>query len=87
MAATHIYQLAFITGFGVSTIIYTALNYLWPPLGKGTSNGFEEIDYTDWEHGGRPPGGPNSKCPQTVAVPSKRIVGLPGQIWKKGILI
>jgi hypothetical protein len=38
----------------VSTIIYTALNYLWPPLGKGSGNGFEEIDYTDWEHGGRP---------------------------------
>lgn len=54
LAATRIYQLAFITGFGVSTIIYLALNYFWPPVGKEVSDHFEEIDHTDWELGGRP---------------------------------
>ena len=54
LAATRIYQLAFFTGFGVSCLVYILLNYIWPPVGAEQCKVFEEIDHTDWEHGGRP---------------------------------
>ena len=42
LAATRIYQMSFFTGFGVSMIIYLALNYVFPPAGK--NDHFAEID-------------------------------------------
>ncbi|KAF9465815.1 NCS1 nucleoside transporter family [Collybia nuda] len=41
-AATHLYQLSFFTGFGVSSVIYLLLNYFFPV--PGNSKVFEEID-------------------------------------------
>ena len=42
IAATRIYELAFFTGFGVSSIVYYVLNRLFPVVGTATT--FEEID-------------------------------------------
>jgi len=42
VAATHIFQLAFFTGFGVSSLVYWLLNVLFPVPGKADK--FEEID-------------------------------------------
>lgn len=33
IAATHIYQMSFFTGFGVSALVYCALSYAFPPAG------------------------------------------------------
>ncbi|TRM62186.1 permease [Schizophyllum amplum] len=41
-AATHIYELSFFTGFGVSSIIYYLLNVAFPVPGR--SKGFKEMD-------------------------------------------
>ena len=42
IAATHIYQMSFFTGFGVSAIVYCTLNYAFPAA--GAHHAFEEID-------------------------------------------
>jgi hypothetical protein len=42
LAATCIYQMAFFTGFGVSSITYWLLNVVFPVLGKSVA--FEEVD-------------------------------------------
>lgn len=42
IAATHIYQMSFFTGFGVSAIIYCALSYAFPPTGAHAT--FKEED-------------------------------------------
>ncbi|KAG9221692.1 hypothetical protein CCMSSC00406_0005605 [Pleurotus cornucopiae] len=42
LAATRVYQMSFFTGFGVSCIVYLALNYFFPVL--GASKTFEEVD-------------------------------------------
>lgn len=47
VAATHIYQMSFFTGFGVSAVIYCALNYVFPPAGMHQS--FAEVDVSDYE--------------------------------------
>ncbi|TCD70712.1 hypothetical protein EIP91_002088 [Steccherinum ochraceum] len=42
VAATHIYEMSFFTGFGVSSLVYWTLNYLFPV--PGASSRFEERD-------------------------------------------
>ncbi|KAH8101189.1 permease for cytosine/purines, uracil, thiamine, allantoin-domain-containing protein [Cristinia sonorae] len=42
ITATHIYQMSFFTGFGVSSLVYWSLNYLFPV--PGASSRFEEVD-------------------------------------------
>lgn len=42
MAATRIYQLAFFTGFGVSSVIYYLLNRAFPVPGRADK--FKEVD-------------------------------------------
>ncbi|CCO26577.1 putative permease C29B12,14c [Rhizoctonia solani AG-1 IB] len=46
LAATRIYQMAFFTGFGVSSIIYYVLNRIWPS--PGSWQNFEEVDESEW---------------------------------------
>ncbi|KAG8216772.1 hypothetical protein J3R82DRAFT_7016 [Butyriboletus roseoflavus] len=46
IAATRIYEVAFFTGFGVSSIVYYVLNRLFPVVGAATA--FEEIDVSEW---------------------------------------
>lgn len=58
IAAIRIYELAFLTGFGVSTLVYVTLNYFWPPHGVDLKRKFEEVDETSWEEGGRPDDSP-----------------------------
>jgi len=61
LAATRIYQLAFFTGFGVSSIIYYLLNRAFPVPGRADK--FKEVDEShyldemdgrtsDWEERG-----------------------------------
>ena len=45
VAATHIYQMSFFTGFGVSAVVYCALSYAFPPAGVHRT--FEEKDVSD----------------------------------------
>ncbi|KAI0696837.1 permease for cytosine/purines, uracil, thiamine, allantoin-domain-containing protein [Cytidiella melzeri] len=48
IAATHIYQMSFFTGFGVSALMYCLLNYLFPSRGSRFIGGsFEERDVGD----------------------------------------
>lgn len=47
VAATHIYQMSFFTGFGVSALIYCGLSYAFPPAGAHAV--FEEADVSDVE--------------------------------------
>lgn len=47
IAATRIYELAFFTGFGVSSIVYYVLNRLWPVVGAAAA--FEEIDVSGYK--------------------------------------
>ncbi|KDQ58522.1 hypothetical protein JAAARDRAFT_155037 [Jaapia argillacea MUCL 33604] len=47
IAATHIYQMSFFTGFGVSSLIYFLLNIVFPVPGK--SSQFEEVDVSEGE--------------------------------------
>jgi NCS1 family nucleobase:cation symporter-1 len=47
LAATRIYQLSFFTGFGVSAIVYWALNRVFPVIGAADT--FEEIDVSGYE--------------------------------------
>ena len=48
IAATHIYQMSFFTGFGVSAIIYCLLNYFFPPRGSHlVGSEFEERDVSE----------------------------------------
>ena len=42
IAATHIYQMSFFTGFGVSAVVYCGLNYAFPAA--GAHRVFEEVD-------------------------------------------
>ncbi|TFY75658.1 hypothetical protein EWM64_g8354 [Hericium alpestre] len=42
IAATHIYEMSFFTGFGVSALIYYLLNVVWPA--QGLSKTFKEVD-------------------------------------------
>ncbi|CAE6429940.1 hypothetical protein ACGC1H_000870 [Rhizoctonia solani] len=46
LAATRVYQMAFFTGFGVSSIIYYGLNRIWPSPGSWQT--FEEVDESAW---------------------------------------
>ncbi|KAG8743351.1 hypothetical protein FRC10_012155 [Ceratobasidium sp. 414] len=46
LAATRIYQMAFFTGFGVSSTIYYTLNRIFPVAGAGQP--FEEVDESEW---------------------------------------
>lgn len=47
VAATRVYQLSFFTGFGVSSLVYYALNRLFPVVGAAAV--FEEIDVSGYE--------------------------------------
>lgn len=48
IAATHIYQMSFFTGFGVSAIVYCLLNYVFPPRGSHFIGGkFDERDVSE----------------------------------------
>ena len=47
IAATRIYELAFFTGFGVSSIVYYGLNWWYPVV--GASAVFEEVDVSGYE--------------------------------------
>lgn len=47
LAATRIYELSFFTGFGVSAIIYWALNRCYPVTGAADT--FEETDVSGYE--------------------------------------
>ncbi|KAF8911262.1 permease for cytosine/purines, uracil, thiamine, allantoin-domain-containing protein [Mucidula mucida] len=42
LAATRIYEMSFFTGFGVSSLVYIVLNYVFPVPGMASS--FEEVD-------------------------------------------
>ncbi|KAF9023663.1 hypothetical protein BDZ89DRAFT_1114977 [Hymenopellis radicata] len=42
LAATRIYEMSFFTGFGVSSLVYIGLNYVFPVPGMASS--FEEVD-------------------------------------------
>ena len=44
LAATRIYDMSFFTGFGVSALIYYALNVLFPVRGAPECARFEEVD-------------------------------------------
>ncbi|KIJ61860.1 hypothetical protein HYDPIDRAFT_176834 [Hydnomerulius pinastri MD-312] len=45
IAATHIFDLSFFTGFGTSALVYFVLNWLFPTRGKADT--FEEVDESD----------------------------------------
>ncbi|KAG2343065.1 hypothetical protein BDR05DRAFT_318414 [Suillus weaverae] len=47
LAATRIYELSFFTGFGVSAIVYWALNRVFPVI--GATDTFEEIDVSGYQ--------------------------------------
>lgn len=50
LAATRIYELSFFTGFGVSALVYWALNRVFPVVGAADT--FDEVDvsgYDDFE--------------------------------------
>jgi NCS1 family nucleobase:cation symporter-1 len=47
LAATHIYDLNFFTGFGTSSIVYYILSRMFPPL--GAAGEFEEMDISRYE--------------------------------------
>ncbi len=44
LAATHIYEMSFFTGFGVSALLYWSLNLLFPVRGSSKCTTFEEVD-------------------------------------------
>ncbi|KAM6503539.1 Permease for cytosine/purines, uracil, thiamine, allantoin domain containing protein [Amanita muscaria] len=64
LAATRIYQLAFFTGFAVSSLTYWSLNALFPVPGKADK--FEEIDVSQYieSSGGRLSADNDSKSPE-----------------------
>ncbi|KAG1745189.1 permease for cytosine/purines, uracil, thiamine, allantoin-domain-containing protein [Suillus lakei] len=47
LAATRIYELSFIAGFGISAVIYWMLNRVFPVV--GAADAFEEIDVSGYE--------------------------------------
>ncbi|KAG2124441.1 permease for cytosine/purines, uracil, thiamine, allantoin-domain-containing protein [Suillus clintonianus] len=47
LVATRIYELSFVTGFGVSAVVYWALNRVFPVVGAADT--FEEIDVSQYE--------------------------------------
>ena len=47
IAATHIYEMSFFTGFGVSALVYYTLNYLFPVPGASVT--FEEVDESAYD--------------------------------------
>jgi len=47
LAATRIYELSFFTGFGVSAIVYWALNRVFPVVGAAGT--FEEVDVSGYD--------------------------------------
>jgi len=47
VAATHIFDLSFFTGFGISGIVYYILNRIFPV--PGAADIFEEIDVSGYE--------------------------------------
>ncbi|TIB10384.1 hypothetical protein E3P77_02366 [Wallemia ichthyophaga] len=50
-SATRIYNLSFFTGFLVSSVIYIAISYIFPPTGAVPFNApFEEIDFSGYTH-------------------------------------
>ncbi|KAG2343066.1 hypothetical protein BDR05DRAFT_1059880 [Suillus weaverae] len=48
LAATRIYELSFFTGFGVSALVYWALNRAFPVVGAADT--FKEIDVSGYEY-------------------------------------
>jgi nucleobase:cation symporter-1, NCS1 family len=50
VGATHIYQMSFFTGFGVSALVYCGLSFAYPPA--GVHKVFEEVDVSAGESGG-----------------------------------
>ncbi len=44
LAATRIYEMSFFTGFGVSALVYYALNVACPVRGAGECTRFKEVD-------------------------------------------
>ncbi|KIY51499.1 NCS1 nucleoside transporter family [Fistulina hepatica ATCC 64428] len=57
IAATRIYELSFFTGFGVSSIIYWALNWTFPCQGARLQGKFEELDVSNEDGDLLPPDG------------------------------
>lgn len=51
LSATRIYQMSFFTGFGVSALIYVALNILFPVPGCSVKRKFWETDLSNYQHG------------------------------------
>ncbi|KIY70484.1 NCS1 nucleoside transporter family [Cylindrobasidium torrendii FP15055 ss-10] len=58
LAATRIYQMSFFTGFGVSSVVYIALNYFFPAPGRSMFDKMDERDVSDYteKHMGGGPG-------------------------------
>ncbi|KZS90713.1 putative uracil permease [Sistotremastrum niveocremeum HHB9708] len=48
IAATHIYQMSFFTGFGVSSLVYYLLHVFFPAQ-PGRVKGWEEVDVSEWK--------------------------------------
>ena len=47
LAATRVYQMSFFTGFGVSSLIYFLLNFLFPVPGSSLREKFWEVDLSN----------------------------------------
>ena len=47
LAATRVYQMSFFTGFGVSSLIYVLLNFLFPVPGSSLGEKFWEVDLSN----------------------------------------
>ena len=47
LAATRVYQMSFFTGFGVSSLIYVLLNFLFPVPGSSLGAKFWEVDLSN----------------------------------------
>ncbi|KAF8072325.1 permease for cytosine/purines, uracil, thiamine, allantoin-domain-containing protein [Lyophyllum atratum] len=51
IAATRIYEMSFFTGFGVSSLVYIILNYIFPVPGPGVASKFREVDISEEDSG------------------------------------
>jgi len=47
LAATRVYQMSFFTGFGVSSLIYVMLNFLFSVPGSSIGEKFWEVDLSN----------------------------------------
>ncbi|KAF7325731.1 hypothetical protein MKEN_00423500 [Mycena kentingensis (nom. inval.)] len=54
LPATRVYQMSWFTGLGVSSLVYLALNWVWPVPGARMERGerMEEVDVSGWVSGG-----------------------------------